>query len=620
MATPLALSLAQQVFSILSDQTGGDGQFNLQALLSQAGSNCTNMNATSTPTSSPANTMPTTFDLSSILTFLFSFSSASDWIKFAVLGTVLTAARGWLMEAYYRFYNSFFINAHFENCDEVYNWMMVWLAKNPKWTQTNDVHISTKSFGLSYDSVGIEGEEIDDIADTDATRPLTFEPSFSHVFRFWYKGRWMSVSRSYKEPDSPYGSRTEALDLCIWSWNRTILSTMLLEAKKAYKDGQEDFVSVYASDFDSWQHMTSRPKRPLKSIVLEPGVKELLMRDARDFLRSKRWYSARGIPFRRGYLLYGAPGTGKTSIIHGIAGELGLDVYILSLSRIGMDDNTLARLISSLPERCIALMEDIDAAFSRTLNRDSDEEERESNPSSQNGMSSTPTSRISLSGLLNALDGVGAQEGRILFATTNKYTSLDPALCRPGRMDIHVEFRLASRYQANELFRCFYLPDSEKGTDDEKETDSAEIDSTADSGYLSSPEVEDEKAELIKLDAEKTEDVEPNGLPVNIPHYEHGPKLSFRQLETLAGKFAAAIPEREFSMAALQGYLMGYKTQPFEAVADARIWVKKQRLDAAARAEKEKEKKAKAQEKKVEKTVAGAEASTPAAEKEAAAT
>ena len=49
--------------------------------------------------------------------------------------------------------------------------------------------------------------------------------------------------------------------------------------------------------------MTNRPKRPLSSIILDPGVKEMLIRDARDFLNSWRWYAERGIPFRRGYLL-----------------------------------------------------------------------------------------------------------------------------------------------------------------------------------------------------------------------------------------------------------------------------------------------------------------------------
>ena len=71
---------------------------------------------------------------------------------------------------------------------------------------------------------------------------------------------------------------------------------------------------------------------------------------------------------------YGAPGSGKTSIIQSLAGELGLDVYVISLSRMGLDDSGLNELISQLPEKCIALMEDIDAAFHRGINRRMDED------------------------------------------------------------------------------------------------------------------------------------------------------------------------------------------------------------------------------------------------------
>jgi hypothetical protein len=53
----------------------------------------------------------------------------------------------------------------------------------------------------------------------------------------------------------------------------------------------------------NWRHVASRPKRPLKSIVLDPGMKDLLLDDAKDFLESEDWYAERGIPFRRGYLL-----------------------------------------------------------------------------------------------------------------------------------------------------------------------------------------------------------------------------------------------------------------------------------------------------------------------------
>lgn len=71
------------------------------------------------------------------------------------------------------------------------------------------------------------------------------------------------------------------------------------------------------------------------------------------------------------------PGAGKTSIIHSLAGELKLDIYVISLSRIGLDDAGLDALINDLPERCIALMEDIDAAFSGNLNREDDSDDND---------------------------------------------------------------------------------------------------------------------------------------------------------------------------------------------------------------------------------------------------
>jgi chaperone BCS1 len=242
-----------------------------------------------------------------------------------------------------------------------------------------------------------------------------------------------------------------------------------------------------------------------------------------------------------------------------------------------MDDTSLNEIISELPEKCIALMEDIDAAFLSSVTRENESQEK-SPVDKKNGEAggqqgkgpSESNSRITLSGLLNALDGVGAQEGRLLFATTNKYSALDPALCRPGRMDLHIEFKLASKYQADELFKCFYLPSDDfsstpsDAVDDEK----AETESV-DSGYaekLSEPP----STTLSAMDAPAC---------LGSTHSARVPVLTRGQVTHLAKKFADAIPEREFSMASLQGYLMGYKTRPFDAVKEASSWVEKERSE-----------------------------------------
>ena len=63
-----------------------------------------------------------------------------------------------------------------------------------------------------------------------------------------------------------------------------------------------------------WALAGSRPKRPLSSVVLDRKIKKRIVEDASDFLKSEKWYADRGIPWRRGYLFHGKPGTGKTSL------------------------------------------------------------------------------------------------------------------------------------------------------------------------------------------------------------------------------------------------------------------------------------------------------------------
>ena len=150
-----------------------------------------------------------------------------------------------------------------------------------------------------------------------------------------------------------------------------------------------------------------------------------------------------GIPYRRGYLLHGPPGCGKTSFSLVLASELNLNICILNLSQEGLSDNGLAETLRSAPSNAIILLEDVDAVFI----------ERES----KNNKTS-----ISFSGLLNAIDGIAAQEGRIFFMTTNHLERLDPALIRPGRCDVQLEVRRASKMQLKHMFLRFFPGETAK--------------------------------------------------------------------------------------------------------------------------------------------------------------
>jgi mitochondrial chaperone BCS1 len=153
-------------------------------------------------------------------------------------------------------------------------------------------------------------------------------------------------------------------------------------------------------------------------------------------------YESLGIPWRRGYLLFGPPGTGKTSLVTALASELRLNVCALSLASSHLTDERIHSLMSSVPPRSALLIEDVDAFF----------REREQ---ASAGM------KLSFSGFLNALDGVATHEGSVLFMTTNRPERLDPAIVRAGRIDYRLELGLADRTQLVGMCLKFFPDRSE---------------------------------------------------------------------------------------------------------------------------------------------------------------
>lgn len=218
----------------------------------------------------------------------------------------------------------------------------------------------------------------------------------------------------------------------------------------AKADATEEFKFTtyrFHVQYQYWRRSEVVAARPIDSVVLPEKTKQRLISDLDDFVSAgtRAWFLSHGIPYKRSYLLHGAPGAGKTSVIQAIAGRYKRNVCYLSPSHPDMTDDALKAAVTKCPQKSLIVLEDVDSLFSE--GRKKKEGDR---------------SALTFSGVLNALDGVGGSTGQIFILTTNHRENLDPALIRNGRVDCHIEFSDANDEQMRGLFRQFY-PGAEAG-------------------------------------------------------------------------------------------------------------------------------------------------------------
>jgi chaperone BCS1 len=268
----------------------------------------------------------------------------------------------------------------------------------------------------------------------------------------WYMRRPLRVTLTRTENTTSY-KRRECFHLQTLGRNPKIMQNLLGKCRQSYLDQTHDKSEMFTINSDKkWESLASYAPRSLKSVILPERVKENLVRDIEFFQTSKDWYMSMGIPYRRGYMLHGLPGAGKTSLINGIAEHFHLKVCPINLNNV--TDGMLSQLILTAPSNALILLEDVDCAGATEKRLDLDKDKKDSLENLMTG--------LSLSGLLNALDGAQSANGALFFMTTNHIDKIDQALLRDGRTDVRIEFTAASTDQKRMLYMRFFPNTSEQ--------------------------------------------------------------------------------------------------------------------------------------------------------------
>ncbi|KAF9147009.1 hypothetical protein BG015_011416 [Linnemannia schmuckeri] len=364
-----------------------------------------------------------------------------------IIGSFYTFFKDLFVRYYYEIQSWFYVSVEVQEGDDTYKWLSEWVAERPLTKSVR--HLTVKAV---WDDDSDNDDYYSNNNSKDERPRLLFMPGMgSHVL--YHKGYKVNVSRD--RPDQASGADSEqsrilasiqkkqCLTISTFGWDISRLKTIVQDAMEESYKKKEGKTTIYTSQpYDNyWSGSSTRSPRAFHSVILAEGLKEELLEDITTFRNSSQWYHDRGVPYRRGYLLHGPPGTGKTSFIVALAGHLNMSVCIVNLGISGLNDQQLDRLLNNAPRNSILLMEDVDAALVK----------RKAGKAQEGG------NNVTLSGILNALDGITAQEGSVVFMTTNHIRKLAPALIRPGRCDRKMLFDYADKHQIEGMFMKFFL-------------------------------------------------------------------------------------------------------------------------------------------------------------------
>lgn len=272
---------------------------------------------------------------------------------------------------------------------------------------------------------------------------------------------WMMMTRTKDDSKKDLVMPADTISLTSMLWKKNELNNFLESVRKSQVRPSDKY--IYISNGDYFQRI-KKIKKDYNDKLLPKQFLDVL-ESIKDFFDSEQWYVDSGIPYKKGYMLYGIPGTGKSKAAVMISDMLNRDLYMVR----GEDITNIGELTRTVPEGSVILIEEIDTVGMKARENNSESEEENDEdadkgskvvevPKKNSEYSSylDDMGNFMLSKLLNSLDGVISYRGSVLIATTNHIEKIDHAVLRAGRFDVHSEFKAYEPDLVAKCFKSFY--------------------------------------------------------------------------------------------------------------------------------------------------------------------